>query len=235
MNRADPRGGYTGQQEPSHSEESRGSTDDGRHSAYEIPLLTRAFEWPSPEGDEPPAPRSQGRFSAEPAPPLAPTVDPPHGQGPATSHYESRLLRPPLYADSQYGRHHSAPLYGSDDLDRRMSFGRLPYPGTQGEASSSRVVLPPVSHLLGELGMLDDYEGGPVLPQLRLPEEAGMGAAPRMGEEEGERREERERGEKRGRVEMGGEEKRPGIRKIYVACDFCRGEWHAYKCREARA
>ena len=74
-------------------------------------------------------------------------------------------------------------------------------------------MLPPVSHLLGEVGMLlpEPYERVPVLPQLRLPEERAMGAP----QEEGERG----RG-KQGRVE----EKQPVARKIYVACDFCRGE-----------
>lgn len=109
-----------------------------------------------------------------------------------------------------------------------MSFGQLPPPGTQPEGSSSRVVLPPVSHLLEELGMLspERYEPGPVLPQLRLPEESAMGRVPKMNEEEDEQTTSAHTRGKRGRVEMGGEaeEKRPAIRKIYVACDFCRGE-----------
>lgn len=141
---------------------------------------------------------------------------------------DSRLLRPLHYPESQYGRHHSAPLYGSDDWDRRMSFGPLPPPGNQREGTSSRVVLPPVSHLLGELGMLpsDDYERGPVLPQLRLPEEPAIATGSNIDAEEGERTVAgaQPRG-KKGRVDMGGrgEEKRV-TRKIYVACDFCRGE-----------
>lgn len=137
-----------------------------------------------------------------------------------TEHTDSRLLRPLHYPDL---RHRSAPLYGSEDWNRRMSFGQLPPPGTQPEGSSSRVVLPPVSHLLGELGMLspDHYERGPVLPQLRLPEEPVAVAVPRMDEEESERATDTQPRGKRGRVE--GEERR-AVRKIYVACDFCRGE-----------
>lgn len=101
-----------------------------------------------------------------------------------------------------------------------MSFGQSTRAVTEGEGSSSRVVLPPVRDLLGELGMLspDEYEHGPVLPQLRLPDEQD-------GAEEGQRERTRDTGGKRGRVEMGGEEeKRPVGRKIYVACDFCRGK-----------
>lgn len=115
-----------------------------------------------------------------------------------------------------------------------MSFGQLPPPRNQSGESSSRVVLPPVSHLLGELGMLpsDDYGHGPVLPQLRLPEERLVMPVPRMDEEESERATDTTRTQprgKRGRVEMGeeGEEKRV-VRKIYVACDFCRGERRRY-------
>jgi hypothetical protein len=111
-----------------------------------------------------------------------------------------------------------------------MSFGQLPPPGTQPEGSSSRVVLPPVRHLLGELGMLlpEHYERGPVLPQLRLPEEPVVAPVPRMDEEESERTTDttstQARG-KRGRMEVGGEgEEKRAARKIYVACDFCRGE-----------
>lgn len=74
----------------------------------------------------------------------------------------------------------------------------------------------------------EEYEPGPVLPQLRLPDEPVVARMPRMNEEEDERTTDTSahtRG-KRGRVEMGGEgeEKRPVARKIYVACDFCRGE-----------
>lgn len=101
-----------------------------------------------------------------------------------------------------------------------MSFGKLPPPKSQPEGSSSRVVLPPVRDLLGEVGMLspEQYERVPVLPQLRLPEER----VPREEEERG-----RGRSGEKGRVEMmgeEGEERRPVVRKIYVACDFCRGE-----------
>lgn len=95
----------------------------------------------------------------------------------------------------------------------------LEYPvGVRMEGSSSRVALPPVRHLLDELGMLpsDEYERGPVLPQLRLPEQV-VEPVPRMDEAESTQ----PRG-KRGR-EGEGEEKRV-VRKIYVACDFCRGE-----------
>ena len=111
-----------------------------------------------------------------------------------------------------------------------MSFGQLPPPGTQPEGSSSRIVLPPVRHLLGELGMLppEHYERGPVLPQLRLPEEPVVAPVPRMDEEESELTTDttstQPRG-KRGRIEVGGEgEEKRAVRKIYVACDFCRGE-----------
>ena len=64
----------------------------------------------------------------------------------------------------------------------------------------------------------EHYERGPVLPQLRLPDEPVVEAA------RGERT--RGRSGKKGRVEMGGggEGKRAVTRKIYVACDFCRGE-----------
>lgn len=72
----------------------------------------------------------------------------------------------------------------------------------------------------------DLYEPGPTLPQLRLPEPV-MARIP-SAEEEDERTAETSthRRGKRGRLEMGaeGEEKRPVVRKIYVACDFCRGE-----------
>ncbi|KAF8442835.1 hypothetical protein L210DRAFT_635691 [Boletus edulis BED1] len=217
-----------GSAESLRSLERRRSTDEGSHRPYGIPLLTRAFEWPSPERDEPP-PGFQPRFSSGVEPPLTPTIDPPGGTVSAVSHHEysdSRLLRPLHYPDLQYGRHRSAPLYGSEDWNRRISFGRLPLPGSQPEGSSSRVVLPPVSHLLGELGMLspDDYERGPVLPQLRLPEEPAVGPAPRMDEEGSmdTRSMQQQRG-KRGLVEMGAGEEKRVARKIYVACDFCRG------------
>ncbi|KAH0832112.1 hypothetical protein J3R83DRAFT_13021 [Lanmaoa asiatica] len=219
-----------GSAEPLRSPERRRSTEEGSHRPYDIPLLTRAFEWPSPERDEPP-PRFPSRFSPGVEPPLTPTIDPPRGRVSAPSYHEqsdSRLLRPPHYPDSIYNRHRSAPLYGSDDWDRRMSFGQLPPPGTQPEGSSSRIVLPPVSHLLGELGMLspEHYEPGPVLPQLRLPEDPVMARMPRMNEEEDERTRETSthtRGKRgRGETEGEGEEKRTVARKIYVACDFCR-------------
>lgn len=100
-------------------------------------------------------------------------------------------------------------MYGADDWQRRASFGQLPLPAPA-EGSSSKVVLPSVRHLLGELGLApEEYGRGPVLPQLRLPEGRAMGE-----EEEGQVR----RGKKRE------DEKRAVARKIYVACDFCRGE-----------
>ena len=74
----------------------------------------------------------------------------------------------------------------------------------------------------------EHYERGPVLPQLRLPEERIVEPVPRVDEEESERTTDttstQPRG-KRGRIEMGGEgEEKRAVRKIYVACDFCRGE-----------
>jgi len=75
-----------GSAESLHSLERRRSTDEGSHRPYGIPLLTRAFEWPSPERDEPP-PRFQPRFSPSVEPPRTPTIDPPGGPILAVSHH----------------------------------------------------------------------------------------------------------------------------------------------------
>lgn len=75
--------------DPLHSQERRRSTDEGSHRPYGIPLLTRAFEWPSPERDEPP-PRFQTRFSPDVEPPLTPTIDPPGGSVSTVSHHGKR-------------------------------------------------------------------------------------------------------------------------------------------------
>jgi len=49
----------------------QGSRERGGHGSYDVPLLTRAFEWPSPEEDG-----SSGRFQ----PRLSTWVDPPQGK-----------------------------------------------------------------------------------------------------------------------------------------------------------
>ena len=74
-----------GPSEPLHTSERRRSTDEGSHRAYDIPLLTRAFEWPSPERDDPP-PGFPPRLSPGDEPPLTPTTNPSRGPGPVRSH-----------------------------------------------------------------------------------------------------------------------------------------------------
>ena len=78
-----------GSSEPLGSLERRRSTDEGSHRPYGIPLLSRAFEWPSPERDEPPS-RYQAQFSPGAEPPLTPTTDPPGGPFLAVSHHGKR-------------------------------------------------------------------------------------------------------------------------------------------------
>ena len=63
-----------GPSEPPHALASRRHTEECRHR-YDVPILTRAFEWPSPERGEPPP-----QFPASPRePPLTPSMDPPSG------------------------------------------------------------------------------------------------------------------------------------------------------------
>lgn len=75
--------------EPLRSLERRRSTDEGSNRPYGIPLLSRAFDWPSPERDEPP-PRFQHRYSPGTEPPLTPSAEPPGGPGSVVSHHGKR-------------------------------------------------------------------------------------------------------------------------------------------------
>ncbi|KAL4069945.1 hypothetical protein V8B97DRAFT_1967137 [Scleroderma yunnanense] len=108
-------------------------------------------------------------------------------------------------------------------------------------ASTSKVVLPPVSQLLGAVDSRGphDYEI-PVLPRLRLPDQPGEFSLP-MGRDRTRTTEMPEagpstsatskaRGKKRQtegdgdtEEETGEGKKSKAARKIYVACDFCRG------------
>jgi len=110
-------------------------------------------------------------------------------------------------------------------------------------ASTSRVVLPPVSQLLGAVDFKESqsYEI-PMLPRLRLPDQPGEFSLPKGKEKaraesmespeagpssdvktkaQGKRRQTEGTGDTE---ETGKEKKSKAARKIYVACDFCRGE-----------
>ncbi|KAF9221565.1 hypothetical protein BS17DRAFT_819443 [Gyrodon lividus] len=223
--------------------ERRRSADEGNNSPYDIPTPSFAYEYPSSARYEPP-PTIQSRY----------IPDSTLGHGPpftSSSHYgndnalvsvpphhgyqDPRFLRPPPhYPDSHYGRHHSAPLYNSEDWSRRASLSSLPTPGAlQDSASSSKVVLPPVSHLLGTLGTFtpDNYDRGPVLPRLRLDlplreseDHADRGLPEATISPSLQSRGKRQRTdiaqETGGSIAQGRRAK--VSRKIYVACDFCR-------------
>ncbi|KAF9241117.1 hypothetical protein BU15DRAFT_73596 [Melanogaster broomeanus] len=248
----------------------RSSADEGNDKSDDIPVPSHAYEYPSNARYEPP-PTIEPRFVPESplghVPPFtssghhgndnAPVSGPPH-HGKLDDEFttkptnlilvagylDPRFLRPPpYYPDSHYGRHHSAPLYSSEDWSRRASSSNLPIPGAlQDGASSSKVVLPPVSHLLGSLGTLspDNYGQGPVLPRLRLPDQAGVDNFPlREREDYGDRaspdaaisprlqsHRKKQRTDTAQDTDVGGEghERKTKVsRKIYVACDFCRG------------
>ncbi|KAI6042686.1 hypothetical protein EDC04DRAFT_2657841 [Pisolithus marmoratus] len=147
------------------------------------------------------------------------------------------LRPPPHYPDSHYGR---AYVPGLEEWSRAAT-SRVAVSGRD-VASTGRVVLPPVSQLLGEIGGRGSHEyEAPVLPRLRVPEQPGdinvpMGRdrdRPEGTESPGEEAassstKSRGRGKKRQTEVMGETEEEPGkktkvVRKIYVACDFCRG------------
>lgn len=141
-----------------------------------------------------------------------------------------RMVRPPPhYPDSHYGRGYGEEYWSRDPTWRTGGSGQ----------TERRVVLPPVSALLGEVGARGSHEyEAPVLPRLRVPEEAGE-IRVHMGRDrdrpEGRESAEEEaasssaksrgRGKKRQTEEEQGQ-KTKVIRKIYVACDFCRGKMH---------
>lgn len=151
-----------------------------------------------------------------------------------------RMVRPPPhYPDSHYGRGY---VPGGEEYWSRDPTSRT---GGSGHdvMSTERVVLPPVSALLGEIGARGSHEyEAPVLPRLRVPEEAGE-IRVRMGRDrdrpEGRESAEEEaasssaksrgRGKKRqtGETEEEQSKKTKVIHKIYVACDFCRGKTHS--------
>lgn len=150
---------------------------------------------------------------------------------------------PPHYPDSHYGRHYAAPIHAEEDWSNDPSPSGGQPGGSMGDvASTSRVVLPPVSQLLGAVDFKEpqSYEI-PVLPRLRLPDQPGEFSLPKGKERaRAEMRESPEAGPSSGvkskaqgkkRQTEGGEDtedagkekKSKAARKIYVACDFCRG------------
>lgn len=157
--------------------------------------------------------------------------------GPSHQAYEEapHMVRPPPhYPDSHYGRGY---VPGGEEWSRVPTW-RAGGPGRD-VASTERVVLPPVSALLGGIGARGSHEyEAPVLPRLRVPEEAGeMRVSMGRDRDRPEGRESAEeeaassgaksrgRGKKRqtGETEEEQGQKTKVIRKIYVACDFCRG------------
>ncbi|KIJ62640.1 hypothetical protein HYDPIDRAFT_168998 [Hydnomerulius pinastri MD-312] len=242
-----------GSRENPRAMERRRSADEGYDGLYDVPVSSRAYEYPS-----------GARY--EPLPTLQPRVTPDSRLGhgslfASSSHYgddnahvsaPSHLVRdnphllrpPPHYPDSHYGRHHSAPLHGSEDRSRTASSSSLPFPGAlQDGAPSSKVVLPPMSHLLGTLGSMghDNYDQGTVLPRLRLldrtaefgpppgddDDRADIGGSPEAAfspSASHPRGKKRRTDTTREAGEGVAEERKTKVpRKIYVACDFCRG------------
>ncbi|KAH7885220.1 hypothetical protein F5I97DRAFT_1928628 [Phlebopus sp. FC_14] len=198
--------------EQRHFMEMRRSGDEGYDIPYELSVPSRVYEHPSSS-------RSEGFVSSshyEDDQPLA---------GPSTQrgYEEAHLLRPPPhYPDSHYGRPRRTTLQ-EGGRSQSTSLGMIA-PGTLQDSgpSGSRVVLPPVSQLLGMLGH-DNYEQGPVLPRLRLPEAEESALGGDVLEHAGEST----RGKKRRTEDSRGveteERKTKVAQKIYVACDFCRG------------
>lgn len=169
-----------------------------------------------------------------------------------TVYEEGDTMRPPPhYPDSHYGRAYGGAIPREEERSRGpTSSGSTWIAGRGGDvaASAGKVVLPPVSQLLGEIGARGSQEYDvPSLPRLRVPEQLGEISVPtgrdrdrpeergRPGEEAGaasSSARSRGRGKKRqSEVSMGETEEEQGkktkvVRKIYVACDFCRGERH---------
>lgn len=157
---------------------------------------------------------------------------------------ESRVIRPQeRYAESHYGGQYAACMHGVEDRRGPSFSSSMPAYGLERDvATTSKVTLPPVSQLLGSLRAArpEDYDV-PVLPRLQIPERPGEFIPPMVQDRkqpegegsidargghgrskaEGKRREM----EGTGRTDGGGEEKKTKVaRKIYVACDFCRGK-----------
>ncbi|KAG1715727.1 hypothetical protein ID866_1443 [Astraeus odoratus] len=209
------------------------SGEEGYEGRYDLPPLSRPHEYQTGTRSGY-LPRIYGEESRQ-------------VQGPSHHVYEDpRLLRPPpRYPDSHYGGYFTASTPGREDwiTGPPSSSKVIPGPGRD-VASTSKVVLPPVSQLLDTLGTrgVQDFEA-PVLPRLRLPDQPREFRSP-MGPDRDQpegrgspeatalpgnmktkaREKKRQPEDAREMDEYTGEDTKPKVaRKIYVACDFCRG------------